>query len=74
MKSSLDLNKKIFLELKGKQVKILIKDIDKHHFLRGRIEKVGEDFLLIKGDYSEQIITFDSIVKISHNLQGGIDG
>jgi hypothetical protein len=74
MKTSLELNKKIFLELKGKQVKLLIRDIDKHHFIRGKIIDVGEGILLIKGDYSEQIIAFDSIVKITHNLTGGLNG
>ena len=62
--------KNIFQELKGKRVKVIIKDIDKIHFIRGVLSETNKDFILIKGDFSEQIVLISTILKITHNLEG----
>ena len=62
--------KSIFQGLKGKRVKVIIKDIDKIHFIRGVLSEVNKDFILIKGDFSEQIVLISTILKITHNLEG----
>jgi transcription antitermination factor NusA-like protein len=62
--------KNIFQELKGKRVKVIIKDIDKIHFIRGVLSEANKDFILIKGDFSEQIVLISTILKITHNLEG----
>ena len=66
--------KNIFQELKGKRVKVIIKDIDKIHFVRGVLSEVNKDFILIRGDFSEQIILISSIIRITHNLGGEQSG
>ena len=64
-------NNKIFKTFEGKNVKVIINDLDKPHFIRGVVTRVDDNFILIKGDYSEQIVPLDSILKITHNLEGG---
>ena len=64
----------IFQELKGKKVKVIIKDIDKIHFIRGVLSDVNKEFILIKGDFTEQIVLISTILKITHNLEGGQNG
>jgi len=68
------INEDMFKTFEGKNVKVIIKDLDKPHLIRGKVVKVENGFILIKGDYSEQIVPFDSILKITHNLEGDQNG
>jgi hypothetical protein len=64
-------NKEILHAFEGKQVKVVFQDIDHPQILRGLLIQVGEDMLLIKGDYTQQAIPITSVLKISTNMQGG---
>ena len=65
MKTKQDFDKQILESLKNKHVKVIFQDIDKPHLVRGVLAGVGEDFILIKGDYNEHVIPISSILKIS---------
>ncbi len=58
--------KKIFEELIGKKVKVVYDDFGKPQFSRGILQKVEEDFIIVDGDISKQIIRIDKILKINH--------
>jgi len=62
-----ELNKELFEKLIDKDVKIIINDLGTPHFIRGTIKNIGDEFILIRGDYSEQIILMSTILKIVHN-------
>lgn len=55
----------IIQKLQGKQVKVVIQEIDKSQVLRGILVEVNENFVHLKGDYTEHILPISSILKIS---------
>lgn len=56
----------IFEKFLGKKIKILYDDFGKPQISRGVLNKIEGDFLIVEGDFSEQIIRIDKITKINH--------
>ena len=56
---------------KGKFVKVLYNDSNKHAIARGTLSKETDRMILLEGDYSEIAISKDSIIKISRQGQDG---
>ena len=58
-------NKLAFEEFINKPVKLIIKDLDGPHFVRGIVRRVTSEFLFIDGDISQQIVPLSSVIKLS---------
>jgi len=56
----------IITEEDRKMLKLLYDDFGNPQFARGILKKIEEGFLIIEGDFSEQIIKIDKITKINH--------
>jgi len=56
-------------KLKGKLIKVVIQEIDKSQVLRGILIDVNENFIHLKGDYTEHILPISSIIKISSTVE-----
>lgn len=63
----------IFSDFINKKVKIMHDDGGKIHFARGTVVKADDKFIVLKGDFSDQLIRIDTIIKINHMKNGGND-
>lgn len=63
------INKEILQAFEGRHVKVVFQDADHPQIAKGVLSKIGEDFILIRGDYSEQAISIQSILKVSRNIE-----
>ena len=60
-------DKNAFEPLINKQVKVIVNDLGKPHFIRGTLKKVTSNFIHIQGDFTLQVISISSIIKITAN-------
>lgn len=58
--------KEIFQEFLNKFIKIVYDDFGKPQTAKGILKKIDSNFLYIKGDYSEQVVSVSKILKINY--------
>jgi len=61
----------LFKPFVEKKVKIVYSDYGKNSLAKGVLKEVSQNFLLVRGDHSLQLIPLSSINKINHLIREG---